>query len=314
MVPFEGMTPPRFPDAAGILPANLEHHTTTGPRPRLHYVAAGSGPPVLLLHGFPDFWYGWRHQLGPLAAAGYRVIAPDQRGYNRSDKPRPVHAYRLDALAGDVLRLADAVAPDRPFALVGHDWGAVVAWWIALHQPERLTRLVIINVPHPQVLLSQLRRNPAQMRRSWYAAFFQIPWLPEWLLSRHGFWGMERALRASSHDGAFSPEDFARYRRAWAYPGALTSSINWYRALLRYPARSGFGRVRVPTLILWGVDDVALGRELAEPSRASCDDGRLVFFEQASHWPQDEEPERVNRLLLAFLEGGTTAVEPDRLP
>src|SRR5690348_18070676 len=119
--------PPPARDAAGTLPADLEHHTTPGPRPRLHYATAGTGPPVLLLHGFPDFWYGWRQQIGPLAAAGYRVVAPDLRGYNRSDKPRAVRAYRLDALANDVLRLADAVAPGQPVTLVGHDWGGVVA-------------------------------------------------------------------------------------------------------------------------------------------------------------------------------------------
>lgn len=152
------------------------------------------------------------------------------------------------------------------------------------------------------------------MRRSWYAAFFQIPWLPEWLLSRHGFWGLERALSASSRPGTFADSDLdlVRYRDAWASPGALPSMLNWYRALLRHPARPRRSRVSVPTLILWGVQDVALGRELAGPSRDLCDDGRLVFFEDASHWPHDEEPGRVNRLLLGFLEGGTAAVGTDR--
>jgi len=305
------VSPPSL-DATAVLPADLEHGYTHGPRPRLHYVTTGMGQPVLLLHGFPDFWCGWRHQLGPLAAAGYRVVAPDQRGYNRSDKPRPVRAYRLDALADDVLRLADEVAPGQPIALVGHDWGGVVAWWIALRHPERLSRLVIINAPHPEAR-SNPRRVLAQMRRSWYIAFFQIPWLPAWLLSRNGFWGLERALRASSHAGAFSERDLVHYREAWAYPGALPSMLNWYRALIRYPARPPHSRVSVPTLILWGAQDVALGRELAEPSLDLCDDGHLVFFAHASHWPHDEEPTRVNSLLLGFLEGNDATVEADRL-
>jgi pimeloyl-ACP methyl ester carboxylesterase len=320
-MPRSRRQPPSIPQGRAIvigesmadLPADLAHGYTRGPRPRLHYVTVGSGQPVLLLHGFPDFWYGWRHQIGPLAAAGYRVVAPDQRGYHRSDKPRPVHSYRINALAGDVLRLADEVAPGQLLALVGHDWGAAVAWWIALHHPERLTRLVIINVPHPEVLLANLRRNPAQMRRSWYVAFFQLPWLPEWLLGRKGFWGLERVVRASSHASAFSDTDIARYREAWASPGALTSMLNWYRALIRYPPRPQHSRVTVPTLILWGAHDVALGRELAEPSCDLCDDGCLVFFEQASHWPHDEEPARVNSLLLRFLEGGTAAVVKDSI-
>jgi len=246
-------------------------------------------------------------------AAGYRVVAPDQRGYNRSDKPRPVRAYRLDVLAGDVLRLADAVAPRQPFALVGHDWGAVVAWWVALHHPERLRRLVILNAPHPAVLRSHPRRALAQLRRSWYIAFFQLPALPEWLLRGHGFGGLEWVLRASSRADAFSECDLVRYRAAWASPGALPSMLNWYRALLRYPVRPRHSRVSVPTLILWGEQDVALDRELAEPSRDLCDDGRLVFFAHASHWPHDEEPARVNSLLLGFLEGGTAAGGADRL-
>jgi pimeloyl-ACP methyl ester carboxylesterase len=181
-MPRSRRQPPSIPQGRAIviggstadLPADLEHGYTRGPRPHLHYATVGSGQPVLLLHGFPDFWYGWRHQIGPLAAAGYRVVAPDQRGYDRSDKPRPVHSYRINALAGDVLRLADEVAPGQPLALVGHDWGAAVAWWIALHHPERLTRQVIINVPHPEVLLANLRRNPAQMRRSWYKLVHRV--------------------------------------------------------------------------------------------------------------------------------------------
>jgi pimeloyl-ACP methyl ester carboxylesterase len=283
-------------------------HAFTRESPRLHYVAAGSGSPVILLHGFPAFWYGWRHQIAPLVKAGYRVVVPDQRGYNRSEKPPRLWDYRLDALAADVLRLADAAGGAR-FTLVGHDWGAAVAWWVGLHYPERLDRLVILNVPHPAVFRRALRSNPHQMLRSWYVLFFQLPWLPEYLLGRGRGRGLADLLRRSSHPGAFSDADLKRYRAAWRQPGALTGMLAWYRALLRYPATPRYGpRVRVPALILWGVHDVALGRELAPPSRALCDDGALVFFERASHWVHDEEPARVNDLLLRFLAGGTAAV------
>ncbi|HEY7293909.1 MAG TPA: alpha/beta hydrolase, partial [Dehalococcoidia bacterium] len=258
-------------------------HAYTHSGPRLHYVMAGSGRPVLLLHGFPEFWFGWRHQIEPLAAAGYRVIAPDQRGYDLSDKPASVRAYRIDDLAADVLRLADEVAPGEKVSLVGHDWGAGVAWWLAIHAPERLERLAILNAPHPAVFMRALKTNPRQWLRSWYILFLQVPGLPEWLLSRGDYRGMARSLQASSRPGTFTAAELARYREAWGQPGALTASINWYRAAMRYRVHLRRSpRVVVPTLILWGVRDVALGRELVEPSRALCDDGRLVCFEQAT--------------------------------
>jgi pimeloyl-ACP methyl ester carboxylesterase len=303
-------------DATPALPADLEYRDTLGPRPRLHYVAAGAGPPVLLLHGFPDFWYGWHQQLAPLAAAGYRVVAPDQRGYNRSDKPRAVRAYRLDALAEDVLRLAEAVAPGQPVALVGHDWGAIVAWWIALHHPERLSRLVVLSAPHPAVLPALLCSDPlralGQLRRSWYIAAFQLPALPEWVLGRHDYAGLAWILRATSQADVFSPEDLGRYRAAWAAPGALAGMVHWYRALLRHPVRPRHTRVRVPALIVWGERDSALDRALAEPSRALCDEGHLVVVAQAGHWPQIEAPAQVTRLLLDFLASGPATGGVDR--
>ena len=295
-------------DPEPALPSDLVHGYTSGPRPRLHYVAAGSGPPVLLLHGFPDFWYGWRGQIGPLAAGGYRVIAPDQRGYNLSDRSPRVRLYRLDLLAADILRLADELAPGQPLAVIGHDWGALVAWWLALHAPTRLDRLVILNVPHPRALRLTLPRHPEQLLRSWYIAFFQLPWLPEWYLGRAGFAGLRGALRATSHAGTFSEADLARYREAWAQPGTLTAMLNWYRALVRARPRSRASRVTVPTLLLWGAQDVALGRELAPASMEFCDDARLIYFEQASHWVHRDEPRAVNDLLLRFLEGGTAAL------
>jgi len=278
----------------------LEHLQVPTNGVRLHVVQAGpaDGSLVILLHGFPEFWYGSRHQIPHLAAAGYHVWVPDQRGYNLSDKPRGISAYSLDRLAGDVIGLIDAAGRDRAF-LVGHDWGAAVAWWAATRHAERIERMVVINAPHPRVLEQHLRRSPAQMLKSWYILFFQIPWLPEAL----GRWG-SRHLAALGRDGAgmFTDAEPDLYRQAWQQPGALTAMINWYRAAARSPSPPPPDpRIRVPTLLIWGSRDAYLGRELAQPSIDLCEDGRLVFFESASHWVQHEQGQAVSRLIDDFL-------------
>jgi pimeloyl-ACP methyl ester carboxylesterase len=191
--------------------------------------------------------------------------------------------------------------------VVGHDWGAVVAWWLGSHHPERLERLGILNVPHPLVMRRHLLNNLHQIRRSWYIFFFQLPWLPERALRR----GLaERVLRGTSRRGTFSDEDLARYRDAWAQPGAMRSMVNWYRAAIRGAGRP-FGPRRVPveTLVLWGARDFALGREMVAPSLELCDRGRSIFFERATHWVQHEEVAGVNALLLRFLAGGLSAID-----
>ena len=277
----------------------------------LHVVEAGpaNGPPVVLLHGFPEFWYGWRRQIGPLADAGYRVIVPDQRGYNLSDKPERVADYRIDRLAADVLALLDDSGCKRA-SVVGHDWGAAVAWWLGSHHPERLDRLGILNVPHPLVMRRHLLTNPRQLLRSWYIFFFQIPWLPEACL---GSWSGRLAaggLRATSRRGSFEDAELGRYREAWARPQAIRSMVNWYRAA-RWWATQPYGPERVPveTLMIWGARDIALGREMAAPSLEFCDRGRLVVFERATHWVQHEEAEAVTGLMLRFLAGGLAGLD-----
>ncbi len=278
---------------------------------RLHVAEAGprTGPLVVLLHGFPEFWYGWRHQIGPLAAAGFRVLAPDQRGYNLSDKPRPVRDYGLDRLTDDAVGLIDAMGRDTA-CLAGHDWGALVAWWTAVRFPERLERLAILNVPHPLVMRRHLRTDPEQRRRSSYVFHFQVPWLPERKFRQDNFARGVRAVQGTARPGTFSDTDMAAYREAWSRPGAVRSMIHWYRAALRHPpARVANPRVTVPTLILWGARDPFLGRQMVEPSLAMCDDGRLVWYEEATHWLQHEEPEAVSRQLVDFFtpggDGGT---------
>ena len=266
----------------------------------LHTIVAGpeDGPLALLLHGFPEFWYGWRKQIPALAAAGYRVVAPDQRGYHLSDKPQGVDAYVLNKLVADAAGLITACGRDKAF-VVGHDWGAAVAWQLAITQPEQVEKLVILNVPHPEVFLKTLRSNPKQLLKSWYMLFFQLPYLPETLCQLNDWRAATRALVATSRAGTFSASDLARYREAWSQPGAFTAMLNWYRALFRSRPRPTPSRVQVPMLVLWGAQDRFLSAEMAQKSVAFCDDGQLVLFE-ATHWLQHEEAESVNRLILEF--------------
>jgi epoxide hydrolase 4 len=270
---------------------------------RLHTVTAGpqSGPPVILLHGFPENWRCWIRQLPALARAGCRVIVPDQRGYNLSDKPQGIKNYGIAELTNDILGLIDALEYEK-VNLVGHDFGALVAWMLAIQHPERLHRLGIINVPHPAVMWRFLRRDFEQMRRSWYALFFQLPWLPEMIL-RAGNWHFAtRGLSRSSRDNAFTREDIEKYKESWSQPGAMTAMLNWYRAAARYgPEITDNMRVKVRTLILWGVQDFALSRRMARPSLDYCDDGNLIFFPGATHWVQREEADEINRHLLDFV-------------
>lgn len=256
------------------------------------------GPVVILLHGFPEFWYGWNKQIEPLSAAGLRVVVPDQRGYNESSKPSNIRDYRMSELTADVLAVADQLGAGT-FGLAGHDWGAAVAWNAAINHPDRVSKLAILNVPHPAAMMHALRTTPRQVLRSWYMLFFQIPKLPEFLVSRRNYKGCEDALRNTSRPGTFTDEDMARYREAWSHPGAMTGMINWYRALFReVPATTR--RVTVPTRILWGMRDAFLIAELAVQSSAFCDRSELVEFPDASHWLQHEEPQRVNELLVGF--------------
>lgn len=270
---------------------------------RLHVVEAGppDGEPLVLLHGFPEFWYSWQKQIPYFADRGYRVIVPDQRGYGASDRPAGLSAYRLDALAADVVGLIDAVGAERA-CVVGHDWGGGVALWTAFRHPARVRRLVVLNCPHWRAMERALRRSWAQRRKSWYMAFFQLPWLPEWLARRNDFRMLADALVRTSRPGTFTEADLAEYRRAWARPGVLTGMINWYRAVVQRPPHfPADSRIRVPTLVLWGSRDAFLNRELAQGTVEQCDAGELVTLDDATHWLHHEQPDRVNERIDAFL-------------
>lgn len=279
-----------------------EHHFVQVNGIRLHVVQAGpvDGPVALLLHGFPEFWRGWASQIDALAAAGYRVWVPDQRGYGESDKPAGIEAYGLETLVDDICALIRSTGREA-VALMGHDWGGVVAWRVAAREPALVSRLVVVNAPQPAVMLAHMATG-RQRLRSWYMHFFRIPRLPERLLSRNNFRGLGKVLTQSSRPGAFSDAELALYREAWARPGALTAMLNWYRALMRdRPRIHADGRVPMPTLLLWGVQDQALGLEMAQPSIDLCEQGELQRIEGAGHWVLHEEAEGVSRRIRAFV-------------
>jgi pimeloyl-ACP methyl ester carboxylesterase len=273
-------------------------------RLRLHCAVAGEQgrPLVILLHGFPEFWYAWRDYFEPLVRAGYRVIAPDQRGYNLSDKPKRVKDYAVEHLVDDVLELARWEGAET-FNLVGHDWGAVVAWALAQRRPHAVRRMVAMNVPHPAVMKRHLTGNIDQLKRSWYMFFFQLPWIPELQLLRAGGETFYRRMAATSPRGCFGAEQREAYLRAWRQPGAMRAMLNWYRAAVR-AGLSGHridGRIESPTSILWGRGDRNLHWSMAEESLDYCEDGVLRFFEDATHWVLHEEREAVLEELLLFL-------------
>jgi pimeloyl-ACP methyl ester carboxylesterase len=272
----------------------------------LHTIVAGplDGPLVVLLHGFPECWYTWRKQIKPLVEAGYRVVVPDQRGYNLSDKPQGVHNYRVEALASDIVELIRSFGRERAI-VVGHDWGGVVAWHLAMHHPDVVEKLIVMNAPHPAAYLREIRNNPAQQRKSWYIGFFQLPIAPEETLGHDPIESARLLFRQGAiNQEAFSSFDIHVMATALAQPGALTNMLNWYRALVR--ERSGMQDLRPieqPTLLIWAEDDITLGRSLTYGLEQWISDLRLHYIPHCGHWVQNEAPDEVNEQMLAFLQG-----------
>jgi pimeloyl-ACP methyl ester carboxylesterase len=268
---------------------------------RIEALVAGpsSGDTVLLLHGFPESGDAWRAQMPALAKAGYRVIAPHQRGYAGSSKPAGLLPYRLEVLAQDVLDLADAAGAQR-FSLVGHDWGGPIAWRIATLHPDRVQRLAVLNGPHPATVPLHTMRHPTQLARSWYIGAFQVPFLPEALLRANGFALLRRAIAGSARPGAIPDDLLDAYAAQWSQPGALTAMLAWYRALA-LSAPVPMLQIQLPVTVVWGEQDRFLDRGLADAALALCRNGRLVALPEATHWLHHEEPQRVTRELLQAL-------------
>ena len=268
----------------------------------LHVVQAGpeDGPLVIFVHGFPDFWYGWRRQIEFLAAAGYHVYVPDQRGYNLSEKPKGTRPYSISKLSEDIVSLIEHAGYEKAF-VVAHDWGGGVAWWTAAHHAERVEKLVILNSPHPAAISKLIKSSLEQIRKSWYILAFQIPILPEWIFLRSDSKVGKWALRVSSQPGAFSESTLEKYSEAWNQPGAMTSMMNWYRDGFRHMQKmTENDRIHMPTRILWGEQDSFLSKRLADLSAEYCDDVKIVRYKNASHWLQDEEADSVNQQLVEF--------------
>jgi epoxide hydrolase 4 len=265
----------------------------------------GSERLALLLHGFPNVNLSWREQMPVLARLGYRVWAPNQRGYGQSSRPAHMRDYAIEHLMADVSGLIDA-AGAREVVLIGHDWGAIVAWTFAARQIRPVSRLAIINVPHP-VLFARALRRPGQMLRSWYAGFFQIPRLPEWLLSRrHAAPVAEMMLRTSTSPATFPRDLLEATRNNAAQPGALKAMIDWYRAFirgggLRRQLRQGFPPIEIPTLLLWGEKDVALARYTTYGTAAFAPKLTTRYLPGVSHWVQQDATEMCNASLTDFL-------------
>lgn len=262
----------------------------------------GTGDAVALcLHGFPESRYSWRYQLPVLAAHGWRAVAPDLRGYGGSSRPLGRAAYGLDHLVDDAAGLFDALGAKRRL-LVAHDWGALIAWVFAMRRARDLDGLVIMNVPHPAVFSRVIRTSAAQRRRSWYIGYFQIPWLPEATLGANRAAGIGRAFTGMVVDkAAFPPEVVDHYRDNAAKPGALRAMINYYRANIGAIGREPAAAIAVPTLMVWGEADTALGLELTEGYDGLVDDFTLVRLPNVSHWVQQEAPGRVNAALVEWL-------------
>lgn len=271
---------------------------------RFELAECGSGDRLALcLHGFPEINYSWRYQMPMLAAKGWRVWAPNLRGYGASDKPQGVNAYRLNTLAKDVAALIDASGA-REVMLIAHDWGAIIAWHFAILKLRPLTRLVIMNVPHPLCGQREIRRWH-QLKKSWYIFFFQLPWLPERMMAGQGARGIKGAFYNMAVDKSrFGREVLQTYANAALRPGAITAMVNYYRALLRTAdfRQIGDGRVEVPTLMIWGEEDSALDVRCTDGTEAYVPDLELHRLPNVSHWVQQEAPETVNEILEKWVE------------
>lgn len=298
-----------MPSIDDALDVPVEHDRAAPNGVDLHVVAAGpdDGDPVVCLHGFPECWYTWKHQIPALAAAGYRVLAPDLRGANRTGKPKSVAAYRLAELTGDVAGLVEDLA-DGSARVLAHDFGGLVAWRLAATRPDLVDRLVVANAPHLAVYDRHLRSSLAQLRKSWYVFYFQLPRLPEVGLSYDDCAVIESLYREQVSPAAITDTDVERFKAAAARDGALRAMVHWYRALgrqylsgiVRGRGPPAAGAVAVPTLLCWGENDHALSAALVDDHRDVVTDLAIDRHPDAGHWVHFDAKEAVNDAVLDF--------------
>lgn len=283
-----------------------KHHYAIVNKIKLHYVSAGSGEPLVLLHGFPEFWYAWRHQI-PVLAEHFHVIVPDLRGYGESEKLPHIADYQMSEMAQDIIELIHHLGYKKAH-IVGHDWGGAIAWHLSIEHPEIVDYLSILNCPHPAVLAKALKSNVEQMRKSWYIIFFQIPYLPELLFKLFDTTLIKMVFRGSAiRKNTFSDEDLKTYLSSIRQPGAFTAALNYYRASFRQLLKNKktgekIKKIKAPTLIIWGEKDSALGKELTlNLERFFEGPFQIRYIPDCSHWVNEEYPELVNQLLIQHM-------------
>jgi epoxide hydrolase 4 len=291
----------------------ITHQTVQANGLKFNVAVLGAGDKLALcLHGFPESSFSWRYQMPLLAGLGYRVWAPDLRGYGKTSRPLGVQAYSLENLNADVAALIEASGA-KEVVLIGHDWGALIAWDYAMFGRVPIAKLVIMNVPHPALAQKGLR-TLRQLKKSWYIFFFQLPRVPEWSLARNGYAAIAQAFRGMAVDKSRFPREVTKvYQEAAAQPGALTAMLNYYRALVRNLSanrKRGTPNIKVPTLMVWGEADAALGKELTYGTERYVDDLTLRYLPNVSHWVQQEAPETVNQMLEAWLLGKPVPMAP----
>jgi epoxide hydrolase 4 len=267
---------------------------------KLHYVTQGEGPLMIMLHGFPEFWYSWRYQI-PEFAQYYKVVALDMRGYNDSDKPQETSAYTINEIVKDVEGVIRGLGYDK-CVLVGHDWGGAIAWNFAYTYPYMVDKLIILNLPHP-VKFAEGLRTPQQLLRSWYIFLFQLPFVPEVLIQSGDYQPLETAFKSMAvNKNTFSQADMDAYKDAAAKRGALTAMVNYYRNIFQPQFfNKTWGILEIPTLMIWGENDTALGKELTYGTEAYVRDFEIKYIPNCSHWVQQEQPQLVNQYMHDFL-------------
>lgn len=280
----------------------LEHSFLETNGINLHYVSQGTGKLILMLHGFPEFWYSWRHQIAEFAR-DYHVVAVDLRGYNDSDKPQEVKAYQMSALLADVKGIISSLGYEDCI-LVAHDWGGLIAWNFSYKYPNMVKKLIVMNFPHPAKFAAGLK-TWKQLRKSWYIFFFQIPFLPEFVFQANDYRAIAFAFTDMAIDkSTFTPEDLAAFRAAAAKPGALKAMINYYRAnfnIFPHNSPQDWGILDIPTLMIWGEEDAALGKELTYGTGSYVKNLQFKYIPNCSHWVQQEQPALINQYMRDFL-------------